>query len=81
MLSTVIHEKVENMAVVFRLDLHSESRMMMSTRVNRAILDGFGVTADQIKQDPLRQLRNDTGSENSNRNDRLHSFRHKESAV
>ena len=53
MLSTVPHEKVEDMAVVFRLDLHSESGMMMSTRVNQAILDGFGVTADQIKQDAL----------------------------
>ena len=53
MLSTVPHEKVEDMAVVFRLDLHSESGMMMSTRVNQAILDGFGVTADQIKQDTL----------------------------
>lgn len=52
-LSTVPHEKVEDMAVVFCLDLHSESGMMMSTRVNRAILDGFGVTADQIKQDAL----------------------------
>ena len=31
MLSTVPHEKVEDMAVVFRLDLHSESSMMMST--------------------------------------------------
>lgn len=31
MLSTVPHEKVEDMAVVFRLDLHSESGMMMST--------------------------------------------------
>jgi hypothetical protein len=41
------------MAVVFRLGLHSESGMMMSTRVNRAILDGFGVIADQIKQDAL----------------------------
>ena len=53
MLSTIPHEKVEDMAVVFRLDLHSESGMMMSTRVNQAILDGFGVTADQIKQDAL----------------------------
>ena len=54
MLSTVPHEKVEDMAVVFRLDLHSESGMMMSTRVNQAILDGFGVTADQIKLPILR---------------------------
>jgi len=53
MLSTVPHEKVEDMAVVFRLDLYSESGMMMSTRENQAILDGFGVTADQIKQDAL----------------------------
>ncbi len=53
MLSTVPHEKVEDMAVVFRLDLHSESSMMMSTRVNQTILDGFGVTAEQIKKDAL----------------------------
>ena len=50
MLSTVPPEKVEAMAVVFRLDLHSESGMMMSTRVNQTILDGFGVTADQISR-------------------------------
>ena len=53
MLATVPHEKVEDMAVVFRLDLHSESGMMMSTRVNQTILDGFGVTADQMKKDAL----------------------------
>ena len=35
MLSTVPHEKVEDMAVVFRLDLHSESGMMMSTSPSR----------------------------------------------
>ena len=50
MLSTVPHEKVEDMAVVFRLDLHSESGMMMSTRVNQAILDGFGMTAANIHE-------------------------------
>ena len=40
MLSTVPHEKVEDMAVVFRLDLHSESGMMMSTRVKTAKTSG-----------------------------------------
>ena len=53
MLSTTPHEKVEDMAVVFRLDLHSETGMMMSTRVNQTILDGFGVSADQMKHDAL----------------------------
>lgn len=38
MLATVPHEKVEDLALVFRMDLHSESGMMASTRVNQTIL-------------------------------------------
>ena len=47
------HDKVEDLAVVYRLDLHSGDGTMMSARVNQAILDAFGVTADQMKQDAL----------------------------
>ena len=41
------------MAVVYRLDLHSEDGVMMSARVNRSILDAFGVSAEQMKKDAL----------------------------
>ena len=47
------HDKVEDMAVVYRLDLHSGDGTMMSARVNQAILDAFGVSAEQIKKDTL----------------------------
>lgn len=47
------HDKLEDMAVVYRLDLHSGDGTMMSARVNQAILDAFGVTADQMKKDAL----------------------------
>lgn len=47
------HEKVEDMAVVFRLDLQSKDGVMMSARVNQAMLNAFGVSAEQLKQDAL----------------------------
>lgn len=47
------HDKVEDLAVVYRLDLHSGDGTMMSARVNQAILDAFGVSAEQMKQDAL----------------------------
>lgn len=47
------HDKVEDMAVVYRLDLHSEDGIMMSARVNQSILDAFGVSAEQMKKDAL----------------------------
>lgn len=47
------HDKVEDLAVVYRLDLHSEDGTTMSARVNQAILDAFGVISEQMKQDAL----------------------------
>lgn len=47
------HDKVEDMAVVYRLDLHFEDGVMMSTRVNQSILDAFGISAEQMKKDAL----------------------------
>ena len=47
------HDKMEDMAVVYRLDLHSGDGTMMSARVNQAILDAFGVSAEQMKKDAL----------------------------
>ena len=53
MLATVPHENVEDLALVFRMDLHSESGMMAFTRVNQTILDAFGISAEQMKKDVL----------------------------
>lgn len=47
------HDKLEDMAVVYRLDLHSGDGTMMSARVNQAILEAFGVSAEQMKKDAL----------------------------
>lgn len=47
------HEKVEDMAILFRLDLHSEDGLMMSARVNQGMMEAFGVSAEQLKQDTL----------------------------
>ena len=53
MLSQHPHDKVEDLAVVYRLDLASGDGTMMSARVNQAILDAFGVSTEQMKQDAL----------------------------
>ena len=50
------HDKVEDLAVVYRLDFHSGDGTMISARVNQAILDAFGVSADQMKQDALENV-------------------------
>lgn len=53
LLSAHPHDKVEDLAVLYRLDLHSGDGTMMSARVNQAMLDVFGVSAEQMRQDAL----------------------------
>ena len=47
------HDKVEDLAVVYRLDLHSDNRAMVSAHVTQELLDAFGVSAEQMKKDAL----------------------------
>jgi len=53
LLSAHPHDKVEDLAVLYRLDLHSGDGTMMSARVTQGLLDAFGVSADQMKKDAL----------------------------
>lgn len=55
-MATVPHENVEDLVLIFRMDLHSESGMMAFTRVNQTILDAFGVSAEQMKKDVLENV-------------------------
>lgn len=52
-LSNHPHDKVEDLAVVYRLDLHSDDNAMVSVRVTQELLDAFGVSAEQMKKDAL----------------------------
>ena len=52
-LSKYPHDKVEDLAVVYRLDLHSDNRAMVSAHVTQDLLDAFGVSAEQMKKDAL----------------------------
>ena len=53
LLSAHPHDKVEDLAVLYRLDLHSGDGTMMSARVTQGLLDAFGVSAEQMKKDAL----------------------------
>ena len=50
LLSAHPHDKVEDLAVLYRLDLHSGDGTMMSARVTQGLLDAFGVSAEQMKR-------------------------------
>lgn len=50
-LSNHPHDKVEDLAVVYRLELPSSDTTMKSARVTLELLDAFGVSAEQMKQD------------------------------
>ena len=57
LLSAHPHDKVEDLAVLYRLDLHSGDGTMMSARVTQGLLEAFGVSAEQmntIMRYPLR---------------------------
>ena len=53
LLSVHPHDKVEDLAVLYRLDLYSGDGTMMSARVTQGLLDAFGVSAEQMKKDAL----------------------------
>lgn len=54
-LSGILHEKVEDMAMIYRLDLGQADRSggTMTTIVTDAMLQGFGITAEQLRQDAM----------------------------
>lgn len=54
MLARVPHKQVEDMAVIYRMQIEHNGEGVSSTLVTNQLLESFGVSADQLHQDALQ---------------------------
>ena len=52
-LAQIPHQKVEDLAVVYRIDMGEQSGFGATTLITDAVLDSYGISAEQLYQDAL----------------------------
>jgi len=68
-LAGIPHQEIEDMAVVYRMELNADEQGTSSILVTNAMLDTFGITADQLHTDAMEAAQENHPASLRNMND------------